>query len=134
MVLRNHESIISYRTGFPLVGERSHPSHPTTQKTGLSPMLTPLICPQNFDFKIFMQFLAILSQLSPRHKSNLLGKPCRRTLELKEHYLNKVCAICRKLFNQLLSNRPKNCLAIVYFFQKELPQLFIFTISYKKRV
>ena len=44
----------------------------TTQKIDLFPHV-PQFCPQNVDFVIFMQFLAILSKMSP-HKSTYNGK------------------------------------------------------------
>ena len=39
------------------------------------PMSTPVFCPANVAFVIFMQFSAILRRLYP-HKSNPFGKPC----------------------------------------------------------
>ena len=67
--------------GFPLVkgdwgDPRPPPRDPHNPKNWLVPPCSPQFCPQNADFLIFIQFLAILPKLSPFHKSTPFGKPC----------------------------------------------------------
>ena len=61
--------------GFPQCGKGGLEDPPTNQNISLSPSLSPLLCPRNLDFVILMQFLAILSKLSPFHKSTPDRKP-----------------------------------------------------------
>ena len=66
--------------GFPLVkgdwGDPPPPPPPPPQPPAPPPTPPPQFCPQNADFLIFIQFLAILPKLSPFHKSTPFGKPC----------------------------------------------------------
>ena len=51
-------------------GGLGYPS--TNQKNRLaSPISPPLLCHQNVDFEIFMQFLGILSKMSPTSQTQL---------------------------------------------------------------
>ena len=59
--------------GLPLVG-KNWVDPPTTRKIGLTPCLPPLFAPKIVDFVNFMQFLAILSRLSPTNRPHL-GNP-----------------------------------------------------------
>ena len=69
-----------HRSGFPLVGGTGG-DPPAPRKIGLSPHVPPPLWPQNADFVIFMQFLAIVLKLSP-HQPTPFGKPCRQRTEL----------------------------------------------------
>ena len=48
---------------------------PLPEKLACPPLGPPLFWPQNADFVIFMQFLAIMPNLSP-HQLIPFGKPC----------------------------------------------------------
>ena len=73
--------------GLPLTGDQPIWIPSTTPKIGLSPHVSPLFCPQEADFVIFMQFLAFFFILPPNppppppnthtHKSSTFGKPWR---------------------------------------------------------
>ena len=69
----------------------------------------PLLCPKNVYFVISCSFWPLCPNCPPTTSRLYLGNPAGSTLELKEHCLNKVNAICLKLFKQLFAvkSHPK---------------------------
>ena len=99
------ESLLSYGARFPLVVGLP-PNYP---KYWLPPHCPPLLCPKNVDFVISCSFWPLCPNCPPTTSRLYLGNPVGSTLELKEHCLNKVYAICLKLFKQLfvVKSHPK---------------------------
>ena len=101
--------------------------HPTTQNIGLpQPHVPPLLCTKNVDFVISCKFCALCPNCPPTTSRPYLGNPVGSTLELKEHCLNKVYAICLKLFKQLfvVKSHPKIVQPLFIFFKKITPTVY----------